>query len=125
MRGGDHLGVIVDAAKEIGILDDDQCGILVDQVCHRFRAGLQVCSRFTGQFQFHALCVGADNVAVLRMHGRRNDYLRAFAAELRPGQVDGFCGSGRAVVVGCVRHFHAGQRSHQTLILENGLECAL
>jgi len=49
----------------------------------------------------------------------------ALAAELGEGEVHGFGGGGRAVVVRSVRYFHAGQVGHQRLIFEDGLQRAL
>ena len=59
------------------------------------------------------------------MNRRRNDDLPAFAAKLGKGQVDGLRRGGGAVVVRGVGDFHAGQRGHQGLIFEDGLQRAL
>ena len=59
----DQRGEIVNAPKEIRILDDDQGSVVVDQAFERLRTGVQVGLRIvTRQFQAHALDVGAQGL---------------------------------------------------------------
>jgi hypothetical protein len=113
---------VVEAAEEVGALDDQQGGLVV----HKGEGVLGAAVRrlIAGDLHIEGLEVGAEHSAVLGVHAAGDDDLAAAAHQVE-GHDRGLGDGGGAVVVGGVGDLHAGERADQALVLEDRLERAL
>ena len=118
--GGDRLEV-TQIAEDVGVLDDDAGGLVID-------LGEDVLACGDVRRQGHDLIAGhggegAHDLGVVRMQAARQQGL--FALRHAVGHQHGLAGAGRAVIHRGVGDLHAGQRRDLRLELEEVLQRAL
>ncbi len=117
-------GVVLNAAKDVRILNNHAGSLIIDQFAKFFDGCLLFRVAITsGNFGTAILAIGFGNFAVMRVQTTGQNSL--FATGRTAGHQNGF-GTGRcAIPHRCVCHIHAGDRCHLGLEFEQILQRTL